>query len=91
MAVRGVDGPGLHILDVLPEEFGKLEGLEKALAARSEVHPSQTGVDIGLARIGLHTSTILTQLQHGIRPALGQVAQSARNCLSCQMAPVVDV
>ena len=26
MAIRGVDGPGLHILDVVPWDYEKLEG-----------------------------------------------------------------
>lgn len=37
MAIRGADGPGLHILDVLEEDFKGLEGLEAAVTARKQV------------------------------------------------------
>ena len=37
MAVRGIDGPGLHILDMLPDEFRHVEGIDAAVAARAEV------------------------------------------------------
>ena len=37
MAVRGTDGPGLHILDILPEDFKHVEGFEAALLNRGEV------------------------------------------------------
>ena len=37
MAVRGTDGPGLHILDVLAEDFKHVEGFEAALLNRGEV------------------------------------------------------
>jgi hypothetical protein len=34
LAVRGVDGRGLHILDVLPSSFAHVPGIEEALEAR---------------------------------------------------------
>ena len=38
MALRGVDGPGMHILDVLPNSFQKVDGIEAVVAKRkSEV------------------------------------------------------
>lgn len=37
MAIRGADGPGLHVLDVLAEDFKHLEGYEAAVAAREQV------------------------------------------------------
>lgn len=37
MAIRGTDGPGLHILDILAEDFEHVEGFDAALLDRSEV------------------------------------------------------
>lgn len=34
LALRGVDGPGLHILDVVPESYAKAPGGPEAAAAR---------------------------------------------------------
>jgi hypothetical protein len=34
--VRGADGLGLHILDILPESFEGVEGIEEAVAARKK-------------------------------------------------------
>lgn len=34
LAVRGVDGPGLHTMDLAPESYAHLEGYEEALAQR---------------------------------------------------------
>ena len=36
MAIRGADGPGLHILDVLEKDFKGLDGLEAAVTAREQ-------------------------------------------------------
>lgn len=37
LAVRGVDGPGMHILDVLPESFNGVEGIEEVKAERRKL------------------------------------------------------
>ncbi|KAL4420128.1 hypothetical protein ABPG77_000299 [Micractinium sp. CCAP 211/92] len=37
LAVRGIDGPGMHILDVLPDSFPRAPGIEQAVAERRKV------------------------------------------------------
>lgn len=37
LAIRGIDGPGMHVLDVTPDAFKHLPGWEQAVAARKEV------------------------------------------------------
>lgn len=37
LAVRGVDGPGMHIMDVLPHAYDHLPGHEEVVKARQEV------------------------------------------------------
>lgn len=34
LAIRGVDGPGMHVLDVAPEAFGHVPGIEEAVKRR---------------------------------------------------------
>ena len=34
LAIRGVDGPGMHVLDVAPEAFGHVPGIKKAVNQR---------------------------------------------------------
>ncbi|KAL4544872.1 hypothetical protein Ndes2526B_g00808 [Nannochloris sp. 'desiccata'] len=36
MALRGVDGPGMHILDVLPDSFQHVDGAEEVLKKRKK-------------------------------------------------------
>lgn len=36
MAVRGADGPGLSVLDVIPESFSRADGWAARRAARAE-------------------------------------------------------
>lgn len=36
MALRGVDGPGMHILDVVPESFQHVDGAEKVFRKRKK-------------------------------------------------------
>ncbi|KAI3425363.1 hypothetical protein D9Q98_009127 [Chlorella vulgaris] len=37
LALRGVDGPGMHIFDVLPNSFPNAEGIEEAKAERKKL------------------------------------------------------
>jgi Cys-rich protein (TIGR01571 family) len=37
MALRGVDGPGMHIFDVLPDSFRDVDGIEELVAKRKKV------------------------------------------------------
>lgn len=37
LAVRGVDGPGMHIFDVSPEAWAEVEGYDEALASRQKL------------------------------------------------------
>jgi Cys-rich protein (TIGR01571 family) len=34
LAIRGVDGPGMHVLDVVPETYQHVQGIEEALEQR---------------------------------------------------------
>lgn len=37
LVVRGIDGPGLHILDVLPNSFRKVEGYDSVIGVRHAI------------------------------------------------------
>lgn len=37
LAIRGVDGPGMHVLDVAPEAYAHVEGIEKAVEQRRRI------------------------------------------------------
>ena len=45
LAVRGLDGPGLHVLDLVPEAFSHVAGVQAEVEARTIRYGGRPGRD----------------------------------------------
>lgn len=80
--MRGIDGPGLHILDVLPQEFEHVKDIDAAVDARAQVRVSSSGLPCHMSVRSLWLPGALLSEQKVAEDALLHIHEGIRcGCL----------